>query len=324
MTDDVTQRRPPRSRGRRRPERPERRPPAPRRGPGRGRRRQPRDGPVRAGGDPPAAPIRHARSRPRWPSTPSAAWSRASATRLGPEAPTLPLRWPTSAWRSCRSRLRRSPRARPSAERSRPPWLRFRPWPPDSGSRSPTPFCYVHDVDKMIDFYENTLGFEVMDRGPLGPRRDRVPLAERDRSSSSRVHHRTRRAGAFRTASTTSRSVSAGTLRRPDGRFKTTLDSPRRGHADRAAVPRQRLVGATSAIPSSTASRCSSTRRGTSPQPQGQPLRPRQVERRDHRGDAARTSRPEPEFGPIDDVLTGPPCRCYLNGFVRGAELKRP
>ena len=28
---------------------------------------------------------------------------------------------------------------------------------------------YVHDVGKMIDFYENTLGFEVMDRGPLGP-----------------------------------------------------------------------------------------------------------------------------------------------------------
>jgi catechol 2,3-dioxygenase len=27
---------------------------------------------------------------------------------------------------------------------------------------------YVHDVDKMIEFYEGTLGFEVMDRGPLG------------------------------------------------------------------------------------------------------------------------------------------------------------
>jgi catechol 2,3-dioxygenase len=27
---------------------------------------------------------------------------------------------------------------------------------------------YVHDVDEMIHFYENTLGFEVMDRGPLG------------------------------------------------------------------------------------------------------------------------------------------------------------
>lgn len=27
---------------------------------------------------------------------------------------------------------------------------------------------YVHDVDRMIDFYTNTLGFEVTDRGPLG------------------------------------------------------------------------------------------------------------------------------------------------------------
>jgi len=27
---------------------------------------------------------------------------------------------------------------------------------------------YVHDVDAMIDFYSNTLGFELMDRGPLG------------------------------------------------------------------------------------------------------------------------------------------------------------
>ena len=28
---------------------------------------------------------------------------------------------------------------------------------------------YVHDVDRMIDFYTTTLGFEVTDRGPLGP-----------------------------------------------------------------------------------------------------------------------------------------------------------
>jgi catechol-2,3-dioxygenase len=28
---------------------------------------------------------------------------------------------------------------------------------------------YVHDVDGMIAFYSNTLGFEVTDRGPLGP-----------------------------------------------------------------------------------------------------------------------------------------------------------
>ena len=28
---------------------------------------------------------------------------------------------------------------------------------------------YVHDVANMIDFYTNTLGFEVTDRGPLGP-----------------------------------------------------------------------------------------------------------------------------------------------------------
>jgi catechol 2,3-dioxygenase len=27
---------------------------------------------------------------------------------------------------------------------------------------------YVHDVDRMIDFYTGTLGFEVTDRGPLG------------------------------------------------------------------------------------------------------------------------------------------------------------
>lgn len=29
---------------------------------------------------------------------------------------------------------------------------------------------YVHDVERMIDFYTNTLGFEVTDRGPLGPK----------------------------------------------------------------------------------------------------------------------------------------------------------
>jgi catechol 2,3-dioxygenase len=28
---------------------------------------------------------------------------------------------------------------------------------------------YVHDVDRLIEFYTNTLGFEVTDRGPLGP-----------------------------------------------------------------------------------------------------------------------------------------------------------
>jgi catechol 2,3-dioxygenase len=28
---------------------------------------------------------------------------------------------------------------------------------------------YVHDVERMIDFYTRTLGFEVTDRGPLGP-----------------------------------------------------------------------------------------------------------------------------------------------------------
>ena len=38
---------------------------------------------------------------------------------------------------------------------------------------------YVHDVEQMIEFYSNTLGFEVTDRGPLGSSRDRVPLAER-------------------------------------------------------------------------------------------------------------------------------------------------
>ncbi len=28
---------------------------------------------------------------------------------------------------------------------------------------------FVHDVERMIDFYTNILGFEVTDRGPLGP-----------------------------------------------------------------------------------------------------------------------------------------------------------
>lgn len=28
---------------------------------------------------------------------------------------------------------------------------------------------YVHDVDRMIQFYSDVLGFEVTDRGPLGP-----------------------------------------------------------------------------------------------------------------------------------------------------------
>ena len=28
---------------------------------------------------------------------------------------------------------------------------------------------HVHDVERMIDFYTQTLGFEVTDRGPLGP-----------------------------------------------------------------------------------------------------------------------------------------------------------
>ena len=28
---------------------------------------------------------------------------------------------------------------------------------------------YVRDLEQMIDFYTNVLGFEVTDRGPVGP-----------------------------------------------------------------------------------------------------------------------------------------------------------
>jgi catechol 2,3-dioxygenase len=35
---------------------------------------------------------------------------------------------------------------------------------------------YVHDVERMIEFYRNTLGFEVTDRGPLGDPIDRVEI----------------------------------------------------------------------------------------------------------------------------------------------------
>ena len=36
---------------------------------------------------------------------------------------------------------------------------------------------YVHDVERMIDFYTNTLGFEVTDRGPLGEPFDEAEIA---------------------------------------------------------------------------------------------------------------------------------------------------
>lgn len=41
----------------------------------------------------------------------------------------------------------------------------------------------VHDVQQMIDFYTNTLGFEVTDRGPLGP--DEIVFL----SQSANDHH---------------------------------------------------------------------------------------------------------------------------------------
>jgi catechol 2,3-dioxygenase len=37
---------------------------------------------------------------------------------------------------------------------------------------------YVHDVERMIDFYTNTLGFEVTDRGPLGGELEIVFLSQ--------------------------------------------------------------------------------------------------------------------------------------------------
>ena len=42
---------------------------------------------------------------------------------------------------------------------------------------------YVHDVDDMIDFYSETLGFEVTDRGPLG--RDEIVFL----SQNANDHH---------------------------------------------------------------------------------------------------------------------------------------
>jgi catechol 2,3-dioxygenase len=42
---------------------------------------------------------------------------------------------------------------------------------------------YVHDVADMIDFYTNALGFEVMDRGPLG--RDEIVFL----SQNANDHH---------------------------------------------------------------------------------------------------------------------------------------
>jgi catechol-2,3-dioxygenase len=46
---------------------------------------------------------------------------------------------------------------------------------------------YVHDVERMIDFYTNTLGFEVTDRGPLGPPDSGVEIVFL--SQTARHHH---------------------------------------------------------------------------------------------------------------------------------------
>lgn len=37
---------------------------------------------------------------------------------------------------------------------------------------------YVHDLDLMLDFYVNTLGFAITDRGPLGPKTEIVFLSQ--------------------------------------------------------------------------------------------------------------------------------------------------
>ena len=74
--------------------------------PGRGHRHQPRHGAVRAGGDPPLGHRRRTWPRPRWPSTPSAAWSEGSAIGWARTWPPCATRWRRSAWPSSRSRVR--------------------------------------------------------------------------------------------------------------------------------------------------------------------------------------------------------------------------
>jgi catechol 2,3-dioxygenase len=44
---------------------------------------------------------------------------------------------------------------------------------------------YVHDVENMIDFYTQVLGFEVTDRGPLGPDGTEIVFL----SQTARHHH---------------------------------------------------------------------------------------------------------------------------------------
>jgi catechol-2,3-dioxygenase len=46
---------------------------------------------------------------------------------------------------------------------------------------------YVHDVERMIAFYTETLGFEVSDRGPLGPPDSGVEIVFL--SQTARHHH---------------------------------------------------------------------------------------------------------------------------------------
>ena len=120
---------------------------------------------------------------------------------------------------------------------------------------------YVHDVDKMIAFYRDVLGFEVADRGPLG-KNEIVFLSQianhhhqvafitgrPDADKSNSVHHT-----AYR---------SAGTLDDLRGLAHRPRGAPR-SERHHAADARQRAGRSTSRIRSTTASRCSSTRLGT-------------------------------------------------------------
>ena len=99
---------------------------------------------------------------------------------------------------------------------------------------------YVHNVEDMIEFYTNTLGFEVTDRGPLG-RNEIVFLSQGD------DHHQV----AFITGRDDTGSVQqraprcvplVRNARRSEGVEEDTRGR-RQGHADHAALPWQRLVG---------------------------------------------------------------------------------
>ena len=158
---------------------------------------------------------------------------------------------------------------------------------------------YVHDVERMIDFYTNTLGFEVTDRGPLGPRqrgRDRVPLADGAPPPPAGVRHRAREGRSGRTTCTTWRSgrPARSTTSR---RLKKTLEAD--GDVSRGSCrsPTATPGRCTSATRSSTASRCSSTRRGTCSQPQGEPLDLEKTNDEIVEATRARFSRPSPGSG---------------------------